>query len=77
MKVLKRKEWSYKYTCFGCGSELLVEPGDVRYGVSGIDAEGGYYCECAVCKVQHDLDRAKIPEDRKAKAYDAFRKRNP
>lgn len=77
MKIIKRVPWGLKFTCSGCKSELECEAEDVKYGVSGMDADGGYYCDCAVCGQQKDLGYGRnIPSSILNKAVAAFDKRN-
>lgn len=77
MKIIKRVPWGLKFTCIGCKSELECEADDVKYGVSGLDAEGGYYCDCPVCGQQKNLGWGKgVPNAILNKARDAFDKRN-
>ena len=53
MKVLKKKPWSWVFTCKGCGSKLEAEMGDVRVGYfGGSYCENGdkeYYVSCPEC----------------------------
>jgi len=55
MKILKRVDtnnWSYKYTCTQCESELEVEKGDIKYQFhSGYGRETDYETWTATCPV--------------------------
>ncbi len=68
MRIIKRVPWVFAFVCTGCKSELECEASDVKYGVSGMDAEGGYFCECAVCGQQKSFgwDAATSVADRRA-----------
>lgn len=51
MKVLSKKEWSFKFTCKGCSSELEAGEEDVAKGSFGSmgDYSTEYYATCPVC----------------------------
>lgn len=70
MKVIKISDcsgWKYHTACDQCGSELEVEPDDVRHkhyaGDQREPSYDTYYAYCAVCSYQLD-----IPNDIVSKA---------
>ncbi len=88
MKILKRNDWSHRFTCTGCKSELLAEPDDIKAGTfGGSYCETGdlaWYVECVVCGTDLILDghaSAKpksavfIPADIKNRAQNKLRNR--
>jgi len=63
MKVVERKDWNHEYTCGKCGSKLVAEADDVRYGRHGCydDFETRYYVTCVVCGENHYLKESALP----------------
>ena len=55
MKILKRVDITYKFTCEKCTSELEAEASDLMYRYVELRDSGSskYYFECAVCKHEH------------------------
>lgn len=69
MKVIKKEDisnWTYKYTCSNCDSELEVESGDLKYTRHDGDMrEPGYdkyTANCAVCSNMFTILESKIPK---------------
>lgn len=55
MKVLKRVEKTYQFTCSKCGSELEAEATDLKYRsweTGDYDSSECYFV-CEVCKQEH------------------------
>lgn len=65
MKVLDRKEWSYTFSCKGCGSRLQADSGDVRYADLGCgyggDSDYQFFVKCEVCGNAHRLGAMQLP----------------
>lgn len=76
MKIVERRDWKHPFTCRKCKSKLECEVDDVKYGVSGMDAEGGFYCECVVCGKQQALMSWDLPDGTAEKVRSAFEKRS-
>lgn len=69
MKVLKTvdtSDWSYKFTCGDCDSELLAEANDVRRHYYSGDfrepSSESFSCSCPVCGKSQPIPTASIPK---------------
>lgn len=69
MKIIKKQDvsqWTYKYTCDMCDSELEVESKDIRHQHYDGDFREAPYDEfkasCAVCSVIFTIPNNKIPK---------------
>ncbi len=64
VKVVTAKPFEYPFTC-KCGSELVAEAADVRYGDFGCgyadDHDWKYYVTCPVCSRDHQLRHDVVP----------------
>jgi transcription elongation factor Elf1 len=63
MKVIKRIDtgaWTKEHTCYNCGSELVIEEGDlVEVGGQGYPHYGA---SCSVCGQDIDVWEGELPE---------------
>ena len=75
MKIVKKnvyKDWSHRFTCTRCESELQAEPDDIRgiYHEGWSDSRDGthhpsywtYEVICAVCQQRHDISSERLPK---------------
>jgi hypothetical protein len=69
MKVLKKADtsnWSHKFKCSSCESELEAESSDLLYTYCsgyGREPDYEYYSvKCAVCDAAHNVKTADIPQ---------------
>lgn len=69
MKVIKKpdvSDWSYKWTCSGCDTELMVEAQDItcRYYDGDIREPGyhSYSANCCECGCSISVPESKIPK---------------
>jgi len=75
MKIIKQtetKEWSHKFTCSECDSELEAEAGDIKVthydGDFREPAYDSWHVNCPVCSHQTSILENKIPKLVKVKA---------
>ena len=70
MKILKYaidlKSWRKTVTCYGCHTELEIEPSDIQYaGEAGDWHDSGwerYWANCAICDRELPLKSEDLPE---------------
>lgn len=69
MKVLNKVDtsnWSYKFICGSCDSELLAEKSDVKRTYYAGDfrepSSENFSCKCAVCGNSHNIPPGSIPK---------------
>lgn len=68
--------WTKQRVCRGCRARVEYELGDVLYGVSGMDAEGGFFSECPSCSTQVHWAESDVPPARRDEAVREFRRRS-
>lgn len=65
MKVVEEKRFEHEFTCKGCGSKLIAEADDIRYGDFGAgyggDTDWQYYARCPVCGECYFIKSALLP----------------
>ncbi len=65
MKVLNKidiSDWSYKYHCDQCDSDLELDKNDICYLASGQRDNDSYFVHCAVCSKRFYIVEKLIPK---------------
>lgn len=70
MKIIEEKPFAHEFECKGCGSKLVAEASDVRYGDFGSclsdSSNYRYYVVCVVCEKLHFIDKVTPKVDKLA-----------
>lgn len=64
MKIIKQVDvsnWTYRFTCQDCDSELEADHNDIK---SGGDGHGGveFYVYCSICHTKTDVNTEDVPK---------------
>lgn len=83
MKIIKKADisnWSHKFTCNSCDSELEAESSDLFYSFhSGYGRETDYETysvKCAVCNTSHTVKDSVIPKALKLEVKERTQRRS-
>lgn len=84
MKVIKKTDisnWSYKYQCSNCDSELEVEQKDIKYTYYAGDmrepSSEVFSATCVVCNHSFNVPGNSIPKLMKTEIKDKQKKSSP